>query len=123
MARGGEDNRVHGVDLVRGVNRQRLLQDGEVAASETFIVQEFGETGRRLFARDFVIPGENEDAFGQHAFREIGFALAGLHLAHELGGALEVLRVIREQEARTTFVSNEYGIARLGYRAGSESWG
>ena len=69
-------------------------------AGEAFVVQEVAEPGRRLFPRHVIEPRQDENAFRQHAFRQIGLAFPGLHLGHELRGALEMLLVIGQQEAQ-----------------------
>ena len=65
-----------------------------MAAGEAFVVQKFAEPGRRLFPRHLIELRQDENAFREHAFRQIGLAFPGLHLGHELRGALELLLVI-----------------------------
>ena len=71
-----------------------------MAAGEAFGVQKFAEPGRRLFPRHFIELRQDENALGEHTFRQISLAFPALHLGHELRGALELLLVIGQQKAQ-----------------------
>ena len=105
MPRGRENDRVDEGDPVTPECRECVPQNRQMVACKALVIQQLSEFAGGFILRNLVELGQDEYALRGHAFWQIRFLFSGLHLGHNLPGALEMLLMIGEQISQHNIVS------------------